>query len=188
MEVLRDVVVWFDLRRIQIVFETQRLDEGARHGWPVGSRIGCNVRIEIADRPVEFAEDLHGSKRVALSFETLGYIREFFPHGSGGGGLWCGHSSANGEVAFAVSDDRARQVTAAVPGGRASFSVNAARLLMSSGGTREVDELDAARFATRKPYEVFDRLHVVVGRALDLFDAGAVALSRRRQPESTCVQ
>ena len=182
VEVLRHVVVRFDLRGIQVVAETQRLDEGARHRWPVHFRVRGDVCIEIADRAVELTENLHFSKCVALPFETLRDVGEFLAHRGGRGRLPMrsaqhrdirernrvrvyridqqSHLRQNESVTCILQRERVREIVDVF------------------GGAGEMNEFDVRsefrRGAELLFYEILDGLYVVVGRAFDLFNAGAV--------------
>ncbi len=58
VEKLRDIIVRFDLRGERIVRQPQRQHEIARNLRPGGVGIGRDVRVEIADGAVDFAQIL----------------------------------------------------------------------------------------------------------------------------------
>src|SRR6202022_3091742 len=70
VEQLGDEIVALDLGGERVPYQAHRLDEAARALDPIGPRHSGLMRIEVADRAVELAEELLEAKRATLALQA----------------------------------------------------------------------------------------------------------------------
>src|SRR3984893_9001864 len=80
VEQLGDKIVALDLGSERVPYQAHRLDEAARALDPIGLWHGGLMRIEVADRAVEFAEELLAAKSALLALQARREHRQFLAH------------------------------------------------------------------------------------------------------------
>ena len=185
------VVVRLDLRRVRIELEAEPVRRHlAAQRLPVDLRIGDQVRVVVADRTVDLAQErqrLRASRRCRRCARP----RWRFPCPASWAwpaGRACARASAprRSPAPCRAARRRCRRSPAAAPALCASASISAVRqvvdVLRRAGKVEELrhpGHFGKLREALLQP--VFDRLDVVVGRALDGLDARGIFRRERRR-------
>ncbi|MNE40461.1 hypothetical protein D3C80_1344840 [compost metagenome] len=78
---LSNIVVRLDLRGVRVPLDAQRSHELFAELVPVNFRIGGDVRIVVADRTVDFAQDFNLFQLAELALHTVRHVRHLFTHG-----------------------------------------------------------------------------------------------------------
>ena len=184
VEQLGDIVVRLDLGGVGVPGQTQGGNELLGELVPVHFRIGADVGVVVADCTVDLAEDLHRHDLLVLALQTVGDVGHLLAHGARGRRLAVGAGEQR-HVTVLVGQtlDLADQLLAIrlddlFAGGFQHQTVGVVVDVFRGAG--EVDELaDSRQLRVHFDFlfeEVLHRFHIMVGGALDLFDAGGVAL------------
>ncbi|MNM73172.1 hypothetical protein D3C81_848900 [compost metagenome] len=180
VEQLGNVVVRFDLRGVRVEAQAQLVfDEGAGVGFPVDLRVGRQVGVVVADSAVDLAQQRNGSDLSDLALQTVNHVRQFFAQGGRRGRLTVGArqhwhvGEADGQFADGVgglAHQRQHHVITAFAQHQGVGQV--VDVLAGAGEVDEFADLGQFRQLSGLLFEqVLDGLDVVVGGALDLFDA-----------------
>ena len=173
-------VVRLDLDRVGVEFEAERLDEALGEAFPVVAGIGRKVRVVVADRAVDLAEQADGGDARTGAFEAVDDVGQLLAHRRRRRRLAvrAAHHRHLRELMRQFAQAGADLVE------RRQHRLVARRLEHQCvrqvvdvfRGAREVDELadlhhlGVVRELLLDP--VFERLHVVVGNGLDLLHLG----------------
>ena len=166
----------------------QRLDEAARERRPVDLRIGDEMRVEVADRAVDLAGDRDGREARALLGQAMHEVGDFLAQRRRRRGLaMSARHHGNGSVGMRERAQPADQRVEARQQhlvARVAQHQRVAQVVDVLGRAREVHEL-APRAPGRHRVEagldeVLDRLHVVIGLALDALDLRGLGFGQIR--------
>ena len=174
-----DIVVRFNLGGVRVPLDTQRGDELFAELVPVNFRVGGDVGVIVPHRAVDFAKNFNLIQLTILALHTVSDVRHLFTHGGRRGRLAVGAGKQR-DIAILYRQvlNRVDQLAPVwqdhfVAGGFQHQRVG--QIVDVLGGAGEVDKLgDRVQFCHVGDFfleEILNRFDVVVGGALDRFDA-----------------
>ena len=177
VEQLRHAVMRLDLDRKTILAQAETLDHAARKRLPIDVRIGGQMRVEVPHRAVHLGGQHNAINFVLLPTEPRDDDRKLLAERSGRGGLAMRVRQHRHGGKFVRH--RRNRVRHGVLRGAQRLQAIAQHQRMGHvvdvfGRTRKMDKLAARRKGGALQLlldEVFHRLHVMVGGALDVLDA-----------------
>ena len=179
VEKFRHVVVRLDLNGIGVPVQPQILGhEAAGKLLPIQFRVCRQMGVVVADRAVDLAQQRHRRQLRPLTFETIGDIGHLLAE-RGRRGRLAMSPRQHGLVGVLVRQsgdgvDALVQRRQQRLGPRLAQHQRIGQIVDVFGGTGEMDEFaDRFQFGVAGDFfleQILDRLHVVVGGALDVLD------------------